>query len=414
MGSPGSDHFSAKQAADFLRIKPQTLYSYVSRGWIRSIGKDKKQGFLYAREDVERLRARGHARAEGEGVFKLGAPRWSEPIVQSSITKITTGGPEYRGLPALALARAGHRFENVAEMLWTGTMAEERLAWRAAWPDVEVDRMLAAIATARELSDPVKPMVALATAMALRPSGSDDIRDGNTVLAARELLTSMPGCIGYLTPLHRWMPRAEGASIASAVLAGARVAPSQAAVGAVNAALVLLADHELTPQTFAARLASSSGASLYHCMLSALSVHSGSRIRRSCDRIEDVLAGARSDSDFRARFSQLRASFTSLPGFNHPLYPAGDPRAEYLIELARALSTARRFQDGERLEEVFEEHGARPSAETGLVVLCRTLKLPHRSAGAILTIARSAGWMAHCIEQRMAGMMLRPKARFNG
>jgi citrate synthase len=334
--------------------------------------------------------------------------------VQSSVCKITPAGPEYRGIPALALARAGHRFENVAEMLWTGTMPEEALSWRATRPDAQVDRVLAAMGTKVEPVDAMRPLIALATTLALRPDGSDDVRDGNAVLAARELLARMPACIGYLTPVHRCAPRIAEAGFASALLAAGGVPASPAGAGALNAALVLLADHELTPQTFAARLAASSGAGLYHAVLSALSVHSGSRIRRSCDRTEDLLASARSAAEFRARFAELKTSLTALPGFNHPLYPDGDPRANYLIEQASALSGGRRFAVAERLKEAFEEHGARPSAETGLVALCNALRLPYRSAGAILTIARTAGWIAHCIEQRLAGVMLRPRARYMG
>jgi citrate synthase len=413
MSQPGSDHLSAKQAADLLRIKPQTLYSYVSRGWIRSIGKDKRRGFLYSREDVERLRARGRARGEG-GLFKLGTPRWSEPILQSSITKIGPEGPEYRGVPALALARSGHRFENVAEMLWTGNLPEEAIAWRVTGSGSSQRGALAALGAGTEPANSIKPLLALVTVLALRPDGSDDIRDGNTVLAARELLTSMPLCIGYLSQSRRLASRAPADSMACTILAAGGVEPSAPFVSALNAALVVLADHELTPQTFAARLAASSGASLYHAVLSALAVHSGSRIRRSCDRVEDVLGVARNAAEFRARFAELKASFRAVPGFNHPLYPRTDPRADFLIELARELSGSRKFHAGERMKELLHEQGATPAVETGLVVLCNALKLPYRSAGAVLAIARSAGWIAHCIEQRLAGMMLRPRARYAG
>ena len=173
MGAPeDKNHLSSKEAADLLRIKPQTLYAYVSRGWIRSIGKDKRRGFLYSRDDVERLRARGHARAEG-GVFKRGTPRWSEPIVQSSITKITPGGPEYRGHPALNLARVGHRFENVAEMLWTGTWVEEAIDWRIVSPPIPMDRVIGAMGADLTSPDVLKPLSALVMTMAVRPDGTN-------------------------------------------------------------------------------------------------------------------------------------------------------------------------------------------------------------------------------------------------
>lgn len=407
------NHLSSKEVADLLRIKPQTLYAYVSRGWIRSIGKDKRRGFLYSRDDVERLRARGHARTDG-GLLKRGAPRWSEPIVQSSITKITPEGPEYRGRPALELARRGHRFENVAELLWSGAWVEEPSAWRMPHPPVPMDRVLSAMASDLSVPDSIKPLSALVMTMALRPNGSDDLREGNTVLAARALLSSMPACLGYLANSSRYAPDPATASLPAAILSACGVEPAPASTQAVNAALVLLADHELTPQTFAARLAASSGANLYYCVSSALSVHSGSRIRRSCDRVEDLLGSARNAKEFHARFAELVSSVSSVPGFNHPLYPDGDPRAMFLVEQARALAGTRKFRFGDLLDEAFREFGARPGVEAGLVALCHSLKMPYRSAGAILAIARSAGWIAHVIEQRLAGMMLRPRARYMG
>ena len=115
---------SAKDAAQLLRIKPQTLYAYVSRGWLHSMGQDKRRGYLYLRDDVERLRARGRARADG-GLYKSGTPRWSEPIVQTTITTISPAGPVFRGHPAIDLAQRGHAFESVAELLWSGVWSED-------------------------------------------------------------------------------------------------------------------------------------------------------------------------------------------------------------------------------------------------------------------------------------------------
>lgn len=409
---------SAKEAAQLLRIKPQTLYAYVSRGWIHSIGQDKRHGFLYSREDVERLRARGHAKAEG-GPYKAGSPRWSEPIVQTSITTITPAGPAYRGRPALELARHNHSFESVAELLWSGAWMEEQGAWPGAAAAVAMDELARTVGASTAQPDIVKLLSLFVMALAAQSPGGDDLRDGNTVIAARSLLMGMPGCMGFLTRSRKYANGEAAASGASSPLAvrildGAGVRASAEVAAAMNATLVLLADHELTPQTFAARLAASSGASLHFCILSALSAHSGSRIRRACDKVEDLLAIARTKNARRDRLAEMAKSVSVMPGFNHPLYPNGDPRAEYLLSLARKLaSNPRRALDiATLLDEAAKEFGARPSVETGLVALCHALQLPYRSAGAILTIARCAGWIAHVIEQRLAGMMLRPRARY--
>ncbi|GEP54997.1 citrate synthase [Reyranella soli] len=408
---------SAKEAAHLLRIKPQTLYAYVSRGWIHSIGQDKRHGFLYSREDVERLRARGHAKAEG-GLYKGGAPRWSEPIVQTSITTITPAGPAYRGHAALDLARHKHSFESVAELLWSGAWMEEQGAWPGIAAAVAMDKLVASAEVDASQPDIVKLFSLFVTSLVARPSGGDDLRDGNTVIAARALLMGLPACMGFLARSRKSIAPDVSASgnelaVAARIVAGAGARASAETTSALNAALVLLADHELTPQTVAARLAASSGANLYFCILSALSVHSGSRIRRACDKVEDLLATARA-STRHDRLAEMARSGSAIPGFNHPLYPNGDPRAEYLLAVARSqsINPDRTIDIVTFLEEAAQELKVRPSVETGLVVLCHALQLPYRSAGAILTIARCAGWIAHVMEQRLAGIMLRPRARY--
>jgi citrate synthase len=127
-----------------------------------------------------------------------------------------------------------------------------------------------------------------------------------------------------------------------------------------------------------------------------------------------TLTVARTKRAQHDRLAEMAKSVSVMPGFNHPLDPGGDPRAEYLLDLACSLnSSSRRTLDiSPLLDEATREFGARPSVETGLAALCHALQLPYRSAGAVLTIARCAGWIAHVIEQRLAGMMLRPRARY--
>ncbi|MGE3933854.1 MAG: citrate synthase [Rhodospirillaceae bacterium] len=411
-GKPAADGFlTAREVTQILRIKKETLYAYVSRGLIRSAGGDRKNGYVYRLDDVERLRARGQARTEGS-LYKAGAPRWSEPVVHTAITSITAQGPVFRGRPALALERAGYGFESVADFLWTGALSEPPTAWPAAAGGVAMDRLLDAAAIDRRTPDVTRLFAMLVAGWA----GGDDLREGTTIPAARALLAEMPRCLGYMTDRGRFAPPQPGLPVAEAILRAAGAAATPPAAAAVNAALVLLIDHELTPQTVAARLAASNGSSLHFCLLAALGAHSGSRIRRACDRIEDILLAAGDPEDFRSRIGAASPTHPTVPGFNHPLYPKGDPRAKRLIEIARALPapSPRGFRFGPLLDEMLSRENALPSCESGLVILCQTLGLPYRSAGAILLMTRCAGWVAHVIEQRLAGTMLRPRARFQG
>lgn len=405
---------SAKEAMQLLRVKPQTLYAYVSRGWIHSVGHDKRRGYLYLRDDIERLRSRGHAKAEGS-LYKGGSPRWSEPIVQTSITTITLEGPSYRGHSALGLVRQNQSFESVAEMLWSGVWNDDVGRWPTRAEPVAREALMHLRHAGAVRPDFIKLAALYVMSLASEASGGDDLREGNTVVAARMLLTAVPGCFGFLTRRRDFYLRTESAdepvSLAAGILDSAGVRRTDQAVDAINAALVLLADHDLTPQTFAARLAASSGASLYLCIVSALSAHSGSRIRRTCDKVEDLLISANMGTSGSRTSTHHGKPQRTMPGFNHPLYPRGDPRALYLLALARELGPQSRGVN-ELIDESANEPDMQPSVEFGLVVLCQALRMPFRSASAILAVARSAGWIAHVIEQRLAGVMLRPRSRY--
>src|ERR1700730_17620514 len=89
-----ADYMSSAEALAVLAVKPQTLYSYVSRGMIRRICLDGKTS-LYNREDVRRLKARSTARS-GHGAVAGAALQWGEPVLVTGITEITENGPRYR------------------------------------------------------------------------------------------------------------------------------------------------------------------------------------------------------------------------------------------------------------------------------------------------------------------------------
>jgi citrate synthase len=101
-----------------------------------------------------------------------------------------------------------------------------------------------------------------------------------------------------------------------------------------------------------------------------------------------------------------------LPGFGHPLYPDGDPRARRLLELCPrgpVLTRARALA-----AEAWESAGVHPSLDFGLVTLCRSLRLPRHAPFVLFALGRTAGWIGHIQEQYAAGTLIRPRARYVG
>jgi citrate synthase len=404
----------AATAARLLGVRRATLYSYASRGLLRRRDGVRRGTSQYRREDLERLRERGEARA-GHGPAAAGALRFGEPVLESAVSGLRPDGPLYRGHRATELAARGERFESVAELLWGGTLPAAAPAWPA--PEARSLRRLAALrahlpAAARPLDGLLLALAALAAGDLVphgraRPAELDFARRLIRTLAAAAALARDPG---------RLAEAGTAGSVAEAVARALGTRPAPRARAALDVALVLLADHELNASTFAARVAASSGAGLAASMLAAMATLSGPRHGGECDRVEALLAGierpARAAAVARARLARGEA----LPGFGHTLYPAGDPRTPPLLEAALRLAPDEpRLRVLRALVDAASAAGLeRPTVDVGLVALACALRLPPGSASALFALGRCAGWVAHALEQREAAFLLRPRARYVG
>ena len=139
-------------------------------------------------------------------------------------------------------------------------------------------------------------------------------------------------------------------------------------------------------------------------------MHYGSLIGRACDKVESLLEQPLDAAAVLLRVRRRLDAARMLPGFNHVLYPQGDPRARHLIALAREFAPERSLLMA--IDRMQSEFNLYPGLEAALVILMRALGAPDHSAGGVLALARSAGWVAHVLEQRMAGFMIRPRAQF--
>jgi citrate synthase len=106
----------------------------------------------------------------------------------------------------------------------------------------------------------------------------------------------------------------------------------------------------------------------------------------------------------------------AIPGFGHPLYPKGDPRAAPLLDAARSIAgKSPVVRTVLSIVRAMREEGREaPTVDLGLVSLASALGLPRGSAVAIFAVGRTAGWVAHILEQRRADFVLRPRARYVG
>ena len=398
---------NSREASERLGVKLATLYAYASRGLITSLPGERPHARLYAKEDVERLRTR-HVARSGHGPVAASALRFGEPVLETCISDVEPEGPRYRGQSAIELCRADVGFERVAELLWTGSLPDA--AGPAARLSYEPARLWPLFAGRASLPKMAFILAALALTDGNRHAASDDAEFAR----ARALFH----CLAQATSARA--PRQPAAGrVAGTLLAALRVPQKPDLLDCVDRALVLCAEHELNASAFAARVAASAGADLYACLGAAVNTLSGSAHGGMCDRVEALIASisnvggkvraARTVHDWLARGEQL-------PGFGHPLYSAGDPRAALLIELAEAHGAhSAAAKTAFALLDAMKRGGhPAPTLDAGLVTLCHCLGLPAGSAASIFAVGRSAGWVAHALEQRAAGYLLRPRALYVG
>jgi citrate synthase len=401
----------AIEAIAMLGIKRASLYSYASRGWVRSIPGARGRARMYRREDLERLRMRHDARA-GHAPLAAAALRFGEPVLDSRITRIDDDGPHVRGLGLVAAARAGDSFERVAEVV-LGLRAPDDARAAQAWvPSPARVRALAEVIARvapprRRLAIEVLPAVVAAAAL-VPGVRSDDPRVAHE-LVALAIATLAP-------PARARVLLGDPRPVAARVLDALGRAPAPAAIAAIDAALVVLVEHELNVGTFAVRIAASAGAELHACVGAGLCALGGSRHGRASDRLAAWVREVGTASHAHAAVAARLRRGEALPGFGHPLYPAGDPRAQLLLERVRMLPRPRaELRVLLAIVDAAARLGAEPpDVDCGLLAISTALGLPRGSASGLFATARMVGWVAHALEQRDTGVLLRPRARYVG
>jgi citrate synthase len=398
-------YLTAAEAARELGVSMPTLYAYVSRGLIRSEPTaGARRSRLYRGEDIELLKSRKQARRNPLAAAERNLA-WGLPVLESALTLISDGRLYYRGLDALELA-ATRTVEEVAALMWQGELRpdyQQLFAQAAAelkgCPALRVKLpRLAPMEHFRVLL----PMAESDGLAAYDFSPPASVRTGARIVAL--LTLAVAGQRKWRGGIARtlrsvWCPDGSGAE------------------QILNAALILLVDHELAVSSFTARCVASAGSPLYAVVDAGLCALRGLKHGGATERAEDFLneaAQARNLRDFIA--GRLRRG-EQLPGFGHHLYPAGDPRARALLQML-----ARRYPDSAAiaLARAIIKQARRvsdqmlPNIDLAGAVLARTLELPPHSAVTIFALGRTIGWIAHAIEQYQIDRLIRPRARYAG
>jgi citrate synthase len=402
---PQSPFLTAQEAAAELGVKLPTLYSYVSRGLIRSqaSGNITRERRYYA-EDVQRLKERQEQRRDPTSAIAE-ALHWGAAVLESELTLIHDGKLYYRGYDAVSLA-SQHIVEDVAGLLWKGNLQaqlnnlnkpvtksarvqmERLVSLLRPYPLIE-SFQIALLMTASE--DPM--------AYDLRPVAVEQ-----TGIRILRLLTAVAA------------GQVEESGIAQTLAQSWLPGQPSKVTRLLNAALILLADHEFNVSSFTARCVASAGATPYEVVTAGLAALQGAKHGGTVNRVEALLDEIQKPANTARVLSHRLKRGDDIPGFGHRLYPEGDPRARGLLELmsdaiprSPALSLSKAV-----IQEAKGLIGEDPNSDFALAVLARLLNLPEGYGLGIFALGRTIGWLAHAMEQYQSDSIIRPRARYVG
>lgn len=380
-GTAETGFVEAPAAAALLGVSIPTLYTYVSRAKVgRFIAPETGKSLFSTAELAVFVSRRERGRRPDR--VALASLDFGLPVMQSSISSIAGGQLFYRGINAVDVSRLA-TLENVAELLWGSKLAGPdglELPWHLSGSGLGQAFTGWLLGNAHDSAnvqdwsqDMARPHVErILRAAAVLATGSADCTSAHERLAA-----------GF----------GQGESVSNMV----------------RIALVLHADHELNTSAFATRCVASTGASPYAAIAAGVLATTGHRhadFAHVRAFIEGLLA---QPGEFTS--DRLRA-LPRIPGFGHPLYPGGDPRAACLLDEfhRQSAATTRIERIDDVIHAVVSARGQLPKNDFAMAAMEVIFDLPPGAARSIFLLARIIGWSAHVLEQYSEGSLIRPRA----
>jgi citrate synthase len=429
---------TTEQVAQRLGVKPATVYAYVSRGLLRSERNADGKASLFR---------------EGEVAAFAAGRRKATPAIQTGLTLIKDGRLYYRGHEAVTLARR-QPYESVVTLLWTGELRFEPLrpaptlrdlgeAVTAPLPaSARLADRLRVICAAAAAADPLRfdttPAAVMSTGRTMlatmvaalprrtipsaKPTGKAAMQadvvatpEGEAAIPAGEAAKladtgGMPAGEADEPTRHDWL---DGTLAAALWRCLTPTPPTAAGLTALNAALVLLADHDIAASTLAARVAASTRAHPYAVVGAGLAALDGPLHGAASTLAYALLDDAVRTGDPVGAVSERLRLGRVVPGFGHPLYPGGDPRAVALLSL---LGDGPGRATVDAVAEVVTRRSAvAPNVDFAIAALALLNGMPADAGEAIFAIARTAGWLAHALEEYADRQLrFRPSGRYGG
>ena len=337
----------------------------------------------------------------------------------------------YRGYNISDLGESAS-FEEIVYLLWNGDLPNQAQldAFKIA---IEAKRNLSAdtIQFMKTIPHEAQPMAVLRTvvsSLGLIDPQADDIGVEQVREKALWLTAVFPTIVAAWERIRNGTePVAPKQGLSHAanflyMLTGAD--PKAAAVNAVNAYLVLLADHGFNASTFAARVTTGTLSDIYSAVTTGIGTLKGPAHGGATQKAMEQFIEAAQRGNVTAWFNETLAAGKRIMGIGHRVYKVEDPRARILRPLAQKLSqnsgqgewfeVASRIEKLARADPYFIERNLYANVDYYSAVVLYTIGLPVDQFTPLFAISRIAGWTAHILEQLADNRLIRPKAQYVG